>query len=296
MILRQCVFCVLAAAGSVNFVQAQPVQSCPAGQAVSALQPNGTPVQCIPVPPPVDLGPLELAIVQETAERKQADADIRASITEASIVGRYAFTGTQACLTSSRGFNADLSPTMPSAPPPVPPASTDPTIPPVSTPPPSIPTFVSQTVSTATGFRTFNADHTGTLELASMNLGYPAIGFTNFNGFVSASVSGGFFSATTSTQGGTFQWDIVDGNLIVDDNVGNLGGTITSGGNHVGWSVTIRNLPRQVGMLGKDLKMLTLTNETPGVEVNVLTSPAGAPLQVIETPRICVRERTLRKL
>jgi hypothetical protein len=287
MIFRPCVFCVLAVGGFVNFVQAQPVHGCPDGQAVNSLNPNGTPVQCIPVPPLVNLAPLELAIVQETTERKQADAEIRASINEASIVGRYAFSGTQACFNSSRGFNADLTPVMPPlAAPPLPGQPGQPT--PI--------TFVSQGASTVTGFRTFNADRTGTLELNAINLGFPGIVYTNFNGNIGASVSSGVPNASTSTQAGTFQWDIVDGRLIIDDNAGTAGGTVTSGGNRVGWSVTIRDLPRQVGVLGKDLKTITVTNEAPGVEVSVLSSPPGEPLQVLETPRICVRDRVLRKL
>ena len=32
--------------------------------------------------------------------------------------------------------------------------------------------------------------------------------------------------------------------------------------------------------------MIVLTSEGPSVEVNVQTSPAGQPLQVIETPRL----------
>lgn len=71
---------------------------------------------------------------------------------------------------------------------------------------------------------------------------------------------------------------------------------MTSGGNRVGWRVTIRDLPRQVGVLGKDLKTLTVSTEAPGVEVGVLSSPPGEPLQVLETPRICVRDRVLRNL
>src|SRR4051794_13378050 len=91
MILRQRIFCVLAAAASsANLAQAQPVRSCPDGQAVNSLRPTGEPVQCIPIPPAVNLAPLELAIVQESAERKQADAELRASVNETKISGRYA--------------------------------------------------------------------------------------------------------------------------------------------------------------------------------------------------------------
>ena len=299
MILRQCIFCVLAAAGFVNQAQAQPVRSCPDGQAVNSLRPNGEPVQCIPVPAPVNLAPLELAIVQETAERKQADADLSASINEASIVGRYAFSGTQVCYSSSRGFNADLSPTMPpSFTPPPPPAPGDPVPPPTQVVPT---TFISQGTGTVTGFRTFNADRTGVLELVATNLAYPGIVYTNFNGVLSATVSGGPApNASTSNQQGTFQWDIVDGKLVIDDAAGDQGGTITAGGSRVGWIFTIRNLPRQVGVLGKDLKTITLSNELvndrPGVEIGVTTSPPGLAPQVFETPRICVRDRVLRKV
>jgi hypothetical protein len=114
MNLRQGVLCVFAAAaGLVDQVQAQPVRSCPDGQAVSSLNPNGTPVQCIPVTAPVNLAPLELAIVQESAERKQADADLRASINETKISGTYAYSGSHICLNSTTGFREDLTP-MPS--------------------------------------------------------------------------------------------------------------------------------------------------------------------------------------
>src|SRR5580765_3717081 len=210
MILRRCVFCVLAAAGLVNQVQAQPTLSCPAGQAVNSLNPGGAPVNCIPVP---DVAPLELAIVQETAERKAADAEIRASINEASIVGRYAFTGTQACLNVTRGFNADFTPIMP------PPASGQPA--PV--------TIVTQTMSSVSGFRSFNADGTGTSEFVANTLNYSPIVYNNFNGLVQATVSGiGLPTASSTTQAGVFAWRIEDGKLIIDDNVGSPSGVITA--------------------------------------------------------------------
>ena len=281
MILRQCVFCVLAAAGFVNCVQAQPVLSCPAGQAVNSLNPNGTPVQCIPVPPPVNLAPLEAAILQESVERKAADDDLRASINEASIVGRYAYSGTLACLNSSRGFNADFTPITP--PPPVPGQ-------------PAPVTVVAQLIGTISGVRTFNADGTGVNEFAASSLNYTPIVYTNVNGQLQAFLSAnGIPNANSNTQAGTFEWHIENGSVMINDNLGNPSGVFTSG-TRVGWTVSSRDLPSQVGVLGKDLKTITLTQDGPSVEVSILTSPPDQSAQVIETPRICVRERTLRKL
>lgn len=284
MILRECVFCVLAAAGFVNFVQAQAVRGCPDGQAVNSLNPNGTPVQCVPVPPPVNIAPLEAAILQESVERKAADDDLRASFNEASIVGRYAFTGTQACLNASRGFNADFTPIMPPA---------------AAAGQPAPVSIVSQTAASVSGFRTFNTDGTGTSDFVVNTLNYSPIVYTNFNGFVQANVSGnGLPTASSTTQSGTFAWRIENGTLIIDDSAsGGTGGVITAGGGgRVGWTVSARGVPNAVGVLGKDLRIITLTQAGPGVEVGVQTSPPDQPAQVIETPRICVRERVLRKL
>ena len=293
MVSRRFVLCVLAPAALAAFgpAHAQPVRACPEGQAVNSLHPNGTPVQCIPVPPPVDTSGLMQAIVQESAERKNADAEIRASINEASIVGRYTYSGVQMCLNSSRNFNPDLSPVMPPLfTPPPPPLPGQPPPPPLVVPT----TFVSQSSAQVTGFRTFRADGTGTLELSAINLNYPGIVYTNF-GVVSAQVSNGPPGASTNTRSGTFTWEIVDGKLSIDDS-DDASGTITSGGSRVNWITTIRNAPRQVGVLGKDLKTITLINESPSVEISVLTSPPGEPPQVLETPRICQRHRVLTKV
>jgi hypothetical protein len=53
------------------------------------------------------------SIQQESAERKAADDGLRSTVSEASIVGSYAFTGTVLCLTSSNNFAGDLTPTAP---------------------------------------------------------------------------------------------------------------------------------------------------------------------------------------
>ncbi len=282
---------------------AQPVRSCPDGQAVNSLQPNGTPATCIPIPPPANLAPLEAAILQEQLERKAADADIRANMStnETSIVGRYTFTGTQSCLNSSRNFNADFTPVSP------PPFSFPPPPPPGTPPQPVVvpTTFVQQVTATAAGIRTFNADGTGTSEFTTITVNYPGIVYTNIisgnppQAILQASVSSGAPSASGVAQTGTFTWRIENGKLIIDDS--NVNGVITADGNRVGWLTSQRDLPNQVGVLGKDLKVITLTSEGPSVEITVLTQPLtqvppGQTQQVIETPRICQRHRVLTKI
>ena len=300
MVLRRVLPLVTAAIGVFAFQlsHAQPVRSCPDGQAVNSLHPNGAPVTCIPIPPPANLAPLEAAILQESVERKAADADIRANMStnETSIVGRYAFTGSQSCLNATRGFNPDFTPVNP------PPFA-------FPSPPPPGPvivpnTFVQHTTAAANGIRTFNADGTGTSEFNTITQSYPGIVYTNIviatppgtpqQSVIQAQVSNGAVAATSVAQTGTFTWQIVDGKLIIDDS--NVNGVITAGGNRVGWATTQRDLPNQTGFLGKDLKVIALTSEGPSVEVNVQTSPPGQPPQVIETPRICQRHRVLTKI
>jgi hypothetical protein len=298
MVLRRVLPLVTAAISVFAFQlsHAQPVRGCPDGQAVNSLHPNGTPVTCIPIPPPANLAPLEAAILQESVERKAADNEIRASINETSLVGRYTFTGSQSCLNSSRGFNADFTPVNP------PPFAFPPPPPPGTPPQPVIvpTTFVQQTAATVAGIRTFNADGTGTSEFKTSVLNYPGIVYTNIlsgnppQPIIQASVTNSAPAASGVAQTGEFRWRIEDGKLIIDDN--NVNGVIVADGNRVGWLTSQRDLPDQVGVLGKDLKVITLVSEGPSVEVNVLTAPPGQPPQVIETPRICQRHRVLTKI
>jgi hypothetical protein len=82
MVLRRFVLCVLAPAALAAFqaAHAQPVRSCPDGQAVQSLNPNGTPVNCVPVPPPVNLAPVNAAIAAEATARAAADVQLQANI------------------------------------------------------------------------------------------------------------------------------------------------------------------------------------------------------------------------
>jgi len=75
MFLRRLLLCLSTAVGIASFqvAHAQPVRSCPDGQAVNSLQPNGTPAQCIPVAPPS-------AVSAEASARAAADAQLQANI------------------------------------------------------------------------------------------------------------------------------------------------------------------------------------------------------------------------
>jgi hypothetical protein len=276
--LRQSVFCVLAAAGFVNLTQAQPVRGCPDGQAVNSLNPNGTPVQCIPVAAPVNLAPLETAIVQESAERKQADAEIRASINETKVSGTYAFSGTQVCLTSTTGFREDLTP-MP---------STD----------PARAAVVFPFTLYATGFRTFNEDGTGSVEISSQAVTDPTIFVTN-TGFAGVGTvvdqpnvpgrpSG---SVTAAHQAGTFTWHVADGKLFIAD-ASPINGIFEAGPNK-GCTVTTESVPPMVGVLAKDVKTISLAHDGIAVERNTITCGG---ITVSSSPRICHRQRLLQKL
>src|SRR5687768_9069662 len=74
---------------------------------------------------------------EETAARQAMDENILemlGQLTETDIVGRWAMTGSTMCLQSTNGFNADMSPALPTA--------------------------VSQLQGTVSAVRTFRADYT----------------------------------------------------------------------------------------------------------------------------------------
>lgn len=253
----------LAAAAALAAAQAavaQPMNGCPEGQAIQASDPSGKHVRCIPVPPPVDVSGLQAQINAEAAARQGMDAtllgaidQLRADAIEASIVGTYTFTGTQSCLTASLGFNPDLTPVQP---PPPPPGQ------------PFVPNQVSTSASAVWGYRTFNADGTGSAEFHSQNLGGESLLFSSF------------------------AWEIASGKLFITE--GQAQGTITRGGPRVGWTVISQNVPRTMGVLGKDLRIISLVHEEINPEIGITRSPDGT--QEFISHRICYRERTLRKM
>ena len=250
MVLRRFVLCVLAPAALAAFgpAHAQPVAP-PEGQAVNSLHPNGTPVQCIPVPAPVDTAPLELQILQEAAERRAADDKLRASINELNetrISGRYVFSGPSICLGSTFGFNENLTPR----------ASTDPTRAAVVNP---ITLFT-------TGFRTFNEDGTGIVQVDTQSVSHPTIfvtstGFAGVGTIIDPPGTPGRPSGTVNvaSQTGTFTWHVTDGKLFIADASG-LSGTFSAGPN-TGCTARNDNMPPMAGNLAKDLRTISIGND-----------------------------------
>jgi hypothetical protein len=276
--VRQFVAWGLGAVAMAAFQEAlgQPVRSCPEGQAVQSLHPNGTPAQCVSVPAPVDMAPLMQAIVQETAERQAADAELRASISEASIVGRYAFSGTQMCLSSTFGFDETLRPR----------ASTD----------LSLAAVVFPNAAYATGFRTFNEDGTGEVEITSIQgVTFPTI-FVTASGFAGVGTIGTGPGARPSgavnaaTQAGTFTWQVREGKLLITDST--AVGLFTAGAN-AGCTVRTEASPPLVGVLAKDRRTISVLHDGVAVENLTISCPGGAPST---TPRICHRQRLLQKM
>jgi hypothetical protein len=278
MVLRRFVLCVLAPVALAAFqtAQAQPVRACPEGQAVNSLHPNGTPVQCIPVPPPVDVSGLNQAIVQESAERKAADAEIRASISEINptrVSGRYLFSGPTICLNSTFGFNADLTPR----------ASTDPTRAAV----------VNPTTLFTTGFRTFNEDGTGIVEVDTQSVTHPTI-FVTSTGFAGVGTLPGnrpSGSVSVASQTGTFTWHVTDGKLFIADASG-LSGTFSAGPN-TGCTARNDDMPPIVGVLAKDLRTISIGHDGVGEERLTITCNGAV---VSSGLRICHRQRLLQKM
>jgi len=212
------------------------------------------------------------AINDEAAARNTAIGDLRNAVIEPSIVGTYAFSGPVVCLNSSNGFNADLTPKAPIA---------------------GAPSTVVQLLSgVSSGTRTFNADFTGTVQVTTFSVLPSSVFFTTTNAGVAFAgfpqPSGG---ASVVDQHAAFTWQIVDGKLIITEDT--ITGTITKG-NRKDWSVVNTAVPRQVGLLGKDLRTIALTNEDLQVENTTQTSPDKT--QSSSTDRICSRERLLRKL
>jgi hypothetical protein len=269
--------CIVLAAGfliATPGAYAQPVSGCPAGQAMQSSDPSGKRVTCVPIP---DTGALQAQISAEAQARASADDELRASINEASVVGRYAFAGPTFCLLSNNGFNDDFSPKAPTG---------------------AQSTVVQHFNTTVSGVRTFNADGTGTIEVTNHSLNYPGFFYTptgtigiTFNATAPNPGGGG----SVAVQRGTFTWYIgTDGRLHIVEDAAGITGTITKGSSRVGWTVQSLNLPNSVAELGKDLKTLVLVQEDMQVETSVQTSPEGVVQPVVY--RICTRERVMTKL
>jgi len=94
--------------------------ACPEGQAIRAI--GDKTAVCVPVPPPVNLAPLNAAINAEAVARMAADQELRDSTGgETGVRGQYSFTGTAVCFSSSTGFRTDFELVPLILPPPPPP-------------------------------------------------------------------------------------------------------------------------------------------------------------------------------
>jgi hypothetical protein len=262
--------------------------ACPEGQAIRAI--GDKTAVCVPIPPPVDLAPLNAAINAETAARAAGDAALQGAINAEAVArmaadqdlrlltneikGDYAFTGTTVCLSSSKGFNPDLTPFVEA---PQPPPAT------------VLATIVNLSSHSVNGIRTFNGDGRGT---TASNF-YVINGPSTFHFFGAPSGVSGFAGVgSASTVTGTFTYEVTaDGLLSIQDDAGD--GIVTKGGSRVGWKVLTRNLPRYVGHLGKDVRRFSITHDDVAVETSVNIAPDGTEFP---TPRVCHRERTLYKI
>jgi hypothetical protein len=285
----------LAAALGVQNALADNLNGCPDGQAIQASDPSGKKLRCIAVPPPLDVSGLQQQISAEAAARAAGDgallnaiADERSariaaddalresSGTEGGIAGTYAVSGTQVCTSASRGFNSNLQPFIPQPPPPPDPNDPNP-------PPPPLITTVSISSSTISGTQTFHENGTGTIDIAFHVVSHPG---TLFGALGTSGPGGG----SVSTASGSFAWSTAGDRIFID--TAGLPGLVVKGAS-AGATINVTGSPRFVGTLGKDKRLITIMQEDMAVEQQVLTLTNG---QVFNQSRICIRERTLRKL
>jgi len=266
--------------------------ACPEGQAIRAI--GDKTAVCVPVPPPVNLAPLNAAINAETAARAAGDSALQGTINaeavarmavdqelrdsiggETGLRGQYSFTGTGVCFSSSTGFRTDIELVPLILPPP---------------PPPGIGTSTVLTVSSnsISGVRTFNGDGSGHVVFTVHTINYPS----EIPGVVAFSTGG----ASVSTLQANFAYVVnSDRTIVIDDEPTN--GVIIKGGIRVGWGVVSLNVPKFVGHISKDWRTIHVMQEDMVVEQSVLNSPPGVtPVQQFVTDRVCHRERTLHKI
>jgi hypothetical protein len=208
----------------------------------------------------------------EKAERQAADNAINARIdglggAEASIVGKWAMTGTTACLQSTGGFNASFNS-------------------------PQSPTNVSQLMGTTRAVRTFNADGTGTSVGITHSLSTPQLVYTPG---LQPAVGGNTGGASTADLNSNFTWSIQpDGTLLIDDD-NLIPQNFLSPPARVGWTVSIQNVPSFIGHISKDKKTIVMMHNTMAIEVSTVRDPNGdTPFP--PTQRYCTRERVLTRL
>ena len=243
---------------------ADQVRTCAPGEAVQSLDAGGKVATCVPLPPPVDLTPLNARIDAESVARMAADEDLRASTSEGQLIGRYTVVGTGLCYRAfPNGFG---------------------------TSPEFVPLFgntVQQQSFTTLGVREFRAD--GTIHGASTvyNINYPSMVLNA----VAPAPSAGGGSVLQFEQ----DWTYVlgpDRSLTITGAGGH--GTVVQGFGGVGNLVETHGAPSLTGTISKDWRTIVLANAAMQVERSVTTTPAG--VLVGDVPRVCMRTETLTKI
>jgi hypothetical protein len=225
---------------------------------------------------------LQANIDAEAGLRGVMDSTLQTAIEELrprAIAGTYTFSGTQTCISSTFGFNEDLTP--------------------ASSPDPTRAAVVSQFAAISSGTRIFNADGTGTTQVSGFSMNFPGAFYLNPlpPGFPTAGVATGGPNAKPAggaggfEQAGVFTWRVEGNELIIQD--GEASGTITQGGTTQGCTVRAVNLPPSKGTLGKDLGIITMIPSAIQQETSITECSDG---RRFSTPRICYRERLLRKM
>jgi hypothetical protein len=260
---------------------AQPVTGCPAGQAMQSSDTSGRKVTCVALPDVTALQQMDAtilsAVAAEKAARESADQALNARLdgagAEASIVGTWSVTGSQSCMNSSRGFNADMTPLITV----VPPGQ------------PAIITVVTQVTGTVNGTRSFRADGTGTAVAVNQNIGYPTLLYG-----LSPTQIGGIGGATSSTSTSEFTWRIeADDTLIVEEDK-RLVNPFTAPPSRVGTSLVIEDLPPFVGRISKDRRTITMTHPGMSIERGMFVNSDGQ--EQSRSDRFCHRDRVLTRL
>lgn len=198
----------------------------------------------------------------EAVARMQADQEIRDSLSESGLSGRYAVVGTGNCLRSSGGFRSDFE----------------------FVPAVQAGSFVQPQSFSYTGIRTIDGS---VMHGSSMvySLTYPSTFYNSPGSFQSG---GG--AVVAIQQDHSFTVD-ADGTLTLTSQGSH--GTFTKGSGLVGATVDTVGMPPLTGRISKDGRTIALTNADMAVEQITTTQTNGTATTI---SRVCHRTETMYKL